>query len=78
MGADVLQERVLKAIDSVRPGIQADGGDLELVTIDENNTVHIRLTGACDGCALATITLKQGIERIIKMLVPEVTAVEAI
>jgi len=78
MAANLLQERVLKAIESVRPGIQADGGDIELVKIDDNNIVHIRLTGACDGCVLSTITLKQGIERIVKMLVPEVTAVEAI
>ena len=74
---DLLQERVLKAIDSVRPGIEADGGNIELLKIDENNIVHIRLSGACDGCALAQVTLKQGIERIVKMLVPEVTAVEA-
>ena len=72
-----MQERVLKALDSVRPGLQADGGDLEFLRIDENNVVYIRLVGACGGCPMSTITLKAGIERIIKMQVPEVTAVEA-
>ncbi len=73
-----MQERVLKALDSVRPGLQADGGDLEFVRIDDNNVVFIRLVGACGGCPMSTITLKAGIERILKMQVPEVTAVEAI
>lgn len=72
-----MQERVLKALDSVRPGLQADGGDLEFLRIDENNVVYIRLVGACGGCPMSTITLKAGIERILKMQVPEVTAVEA-
>ncbi len=73
-----MQERVLKALDSVRPGLQADGGDLEFIRIDENNVVYIRLVGACGGCPMSTITLKAGIERILKMQVPEVTAVEAV
>ena len=73
-----MKERVLKALDSVRPGLQADGGDLEFMRIDENNVVYIRLVGACGGCPMSTITLKAGIERIVKMQVPEVTAVEAI
>ena len=73
-----MQERVMKALDSVRPGLQADGGDLEFVRIDENNVVYIRLVGACGGCPMSTITLKQGIERILKMQVPEVTSVEAV
>jgi Fe-S cluster biogenesis protein NfuA len=73
-----MQDRVLKALDSVRPGLQADGGDLEFVRIDENNVVYIRLVGACGGCPMSTITLKAGIERILKMQVPEVAAVEAV
>jgi len=73
-----MQERVLKALESVRPGLQADGGDIEFVRIDENNIVYVRLVGACGGCPMSTLTLKQGIERILKMQVPEITAVEAI
>ena len=73
-----MQDRVLKALDSVRPGLQADGGDLEFIRIDENNVVYIRLVGACGGCPMSTITLKAGIERILKMQVPEVAAVEAV
>ena len=73
-----MQDRVMKALDSVRPGLQADGGDLEFVRIDENNVVYIKLVGACGGCPMSTITLKQGIERILKMQVPEVTSVEAV
>ncbi len=73
-----MKDKVLKALESVRPGLQADGGDIEFVRIDENNIVYIRLIGACGGCPMSTLTLKQGIERILKMQVPEITAVEAI
>jgi Fe-S cluster biogenesis protein NfuA len=73
-----MKDRVLKALNSVRPGLQADGGDVELVRIDENGKVYIKLTGACGGCPMSEITLKQGIERIIKMQVPEVSSVEAV
>ncbi|HID38780.1 MAG TPA: NifU family protein [Calditrichaeota bacterium] len=73
-----MQEKILKALESIRPGLQADGGDVEFVRIDENNIVYVRLVGACGGCPMSTLTLKQGIERILKMQVPEITAVEAI
>ena len=73
-----MEDRVLKALNSVRPGLQADGGDVELVKIDEDGKVYIKLTGACGGCPMSEITLKQGIERIIKMQVPEVSSVEAV
>ncbi|HGY56184.1 MAG TPA: NifU family protein, partial [Caldithrix abyssi] len=65
-----MKDKVLKALESVRPGLQADGGDIEFVRIDENNIVYIRLIGACGGCPMSTLTLKQGIERILKMQVP--------
>ena len=73
-----LQDKVMKALDSIRPGLQADGGDLEFVRVDADNVVHIKLVGACGGCPMSTITLKQGIERIVKMQVPEITSVEAV
>ena len=73
-----MRNRVEKAIDEVRPWLQADGGDVELVEIDEKGKVLIKLTGTCGGCPMSEITLKQGIERIVKMQVPEVTTVEAV
>jgi Fe-S cluster biogenesis protein NfuA len=73
-----MEDKVLRALESIRPGLQADGGDLKFVRIDENNVVYIQLVGACGGCPMSTITLKQGIERILKMQVPEVEAVEAV
>ncbi|NMB38085.1 MAG: NifU family protein [Firmicutes bacterium] len=72
-----MKERVQKVIDTIRPQIQGDGGDVEFVDIDDNNVVTVRLTGACVGCPMAQLTLKGGIERIVKQQVPEVTAVEA-
>ncbi len=72
-----IQEKVQKVIDLIRPQIQGDGGDVELVGIDENNVVTVRLSGACVGCPMSEITLKSGIERIMKQQVPEVTSVEA-
>jgi Fe-S cluster biogenesis protein NfuA len=62
-------------LDKVRPAIQADGGDVELVNIREDNVVEVRLKGACNGCPMATLTLKAGIERIVKEEIPEVVEV---
>ncbi len=73
-----LKEKVVKVLDSIRPGLEADGGDIKFIRIDEDNIVYVHLTGACGDCPMSQITLKQGIERIIKMQVPEIKAVEAI
>jgi len=73
-----MKERVLRALESVRPGLQADGGDVELVSIDESGKVTVKLIGNCGDCPMSTITLQQGIERILKTQVPEVTSVEAV
>lgn len=73
-----MKDRVLRALESVRPGLQADGGDVELIDVDENGRVRVKLTGNCGNCPMSQITLKQGIERILKTQVPEVTSVEAI
>ncbi len=73
-----MKETILKALDAIRPGLQADGGDVEFIRMDENKVVYIRLTGACGGCPMSTITLKQGIERLLKMQIPEISAVEAV
>lgn len=60
----------------IRPQLQGDGGDVEFVDIDEDNVVIVRLTGACVGCPMSQLTLKAGIERIVKQQVPEIKAVE--
>lgn len=73
-----LKDRVSRALESIRPGLQADGGDVELLEVEDDGTVLIRLVGACTGCPMSEITLRQGIERIVKTQVPEITAVEAV
>jgi Fe-S cluster biogenesis protein NfuA len=73
----VMREKIQIAIDSVRPTLQADGGDVELVEV-KDGVVSVRLTGACGGCPMATMTLKNGIERVIKEQVPEVKEVVAV
>jgi Fe-S cluster biogenesis protein NfuA len=73
-----MKDRVLRALDSVRPGLQADGGDVELVDIDASGKVTLRLIGNCGDCPMSKITLQQGIERILKTQVPEITSVEAV
>jgi Fe-S cluster biogenesis protein NfuA len=72
-----MKERVEKALNDVRPSLQADGGDVELVDV-ENNIVKVRLKGACAGCPMSQMTLKQGIERYLKKLVPEIVSVESV
>lgn len=71
----MLQERVLSAIQDVRPSLQADGGDIELVSVAEDGTVTVRLTGACGSCPYSIMTLKQGVEAYLKKVVPEVKEV---
>jgi Fe-S cluster biogenesis protein NfuA len=69
-----MEDKVKAALEKIRPVLQRDGGDVELVGID-GGTVKVRLQGACSGCPGATITLKQGIERVLKEQVPEVEKV---
>lgn len=74
-----VEEKVKAALEKIRPSLQADGGDVELVGVNEDNgVVTVRLTGACGGCPMATMTLKQGIERTLKQEVPEVKQVVAV
>lgn len=72
-----MEEKVRQAIEEMRHFLQADGGDIELVKI-ENNVVHVRLKGACAGCPGAQMTLRMGVERKLKQAVPEVERVEAV
>lgn len=78
MAEDGLRQRVEDALQLIRPALQADGGDVELVDVAEDGVVRVRLQGACGGCPMATITLQMGIERTLKQQVPEVTAVESV
>lgn len=73
-----LRQRVQDALDLVRPALQADGGDVELVDVTEDGIVKVRLQGACGGCPMASMTLQMGIERTLKQQVPEVTGVEPV
>jgi Fe-S cluster biogenesis protein NfuA len=75
--AESIEKRVQKALEEIRPQIQADGGDVELVAV-EKLAVKVRLTGACAGCPMSAITLKQGVEALIKQRVPEILKVEAV
>ncbi len=72
-----LKERVEAALEKVRPSLQADGGDVELVDVSDDGIVTVRLTGACGGCPMSQMTLKMGIEKIIKQNVPEIKSVVA-
>lgn len=73
-----MKERVQEALDQIRPAIQMDGGDVELVDITDEHIVQLRLMGACHGCPMSMLTLQAGIERVVKAHVPEIQAVEAI
>ncbi|HET7838934.1 MAG TPA: NifU family protein [Rectinemataceae bacterium] len=71
----MLTEKVQRAIQDVRPSLQADGGDIELISVGEDGVVKVKLTGACGSCPMSTITLKQGVENYLKKIIPEVTEV---
>jgi len=72
---ETIQERVLKALERVRPYLQSDGGDIELVEISEDLTVKVKLTGACYGCPYSMMTLKAGVEQALMNEVPEIKGV---
>ena len=71
-----MKKKVQEVLDMIRPMLKADGGDVELVEI-KDNVVKVRLQGACAGCAMSQMTLKNGIEKIIKKEIPEIVAVES-
>lgn len=76
-GMHMLREKVEEALDRIRPGLRFDGGDVELIDV-EDGVVTLRLVGACGGCPMSTMTLKMGIERAIKSAVPEIKEVIAV
>jgi Fe-S cluster biogenesis protein NfuA len=69
------REKVEEALKQVRPALQRDGGDVELVSVDESGVVKVRLRGACGACPMSTMTLKMGIERFLKEQIPDVKEV---
>lgn len=73
-----IEQKVLAAIETIRPHLQADGGDIELVDITEDDRVLVKLIGACSDCSMSGMTLKAGIEHAIKSALPHIKSVEAI
>lgn len=73
-----MKDKVLAELEKIRPALQADGGDVELVGITSDGVVKVRLKGACGGCPMSQMTLKMGIERALRKEIPEVTSVESV
>jgi Fe-S cluster biogenesis protein NfuA len=73
-----MKEKVEMALTKIKPMLQADGGDVELIDVDENGVVKVRLQGACAGCPMSQMTIKNGIEKLLKEKIPEVTSVESV
>ncbi len=72
------KEKVENALEKVRPSLQADGGDVKLIDVGDDGVVKVSLQGACAGCPMSQMTLKMGIEKILKQNIPEVTSVESV
>lgn len=78
-GRQGLRERIEEVLDAhVRSGLRADGGDVEVVGVDEDNIVQVRMQGACQGCSASTVTLTMGIEATLKAHIPEIRFLEAV
>jgi len=73
----IMRDKVAEALDKIRPNLQSHGGDVELINVN-NGVVELKLTGACVGCPMSTLTLKMGIEKILKQEIPEVKEVVAV
>ena len=73
-----MRERVEAVLNEIRPSLVADGGNVELLDVSDDGVVKVRLTGSCGGCPFALMTLKGGIERILKQEIPEVKEVQAV
>ena len=73
-----MKEKVEQALNKIRPSLQADGGNVELVDVGTDGVVKVRLVGACHGCPMSQMTLKNGIERLLRQEIPEVTSVVSV
>jgi Fe-S cluster biogenesis protein NfuA len=76
--SDILNEQVLKALETIRPYLKADGGDVELVKVTPEGIVEVKLTGACSDCPMSQMTLRAGVERALIREVPGIRRVEAV
>jgi len=76
--SEIIREKIEQALQSVRPYLVADGGDVEFVSVSEDGIVEVRLTGACVGCPMSLMTLRAGIERALMRDIPEIKRVEAV
>ncbi|MBP5588413.1 MAG: NifU family protein [Treponema sp.] len=70
-----LEAKVKEVLDAYRPNLLADGGDMEFISLDDQNRVHVKLIGACGSCPMATMTLKMGVESYVKDAIPEITEI---
>jgi Fe-S cluster biogenesis protein NfuA len=77
-GSESLRDRVERIINLIRPAVQSDGGDLELISVNDDGVVQVRFHGACVGCPSSTMTLQAGIEKNLRQHIPEVTRVQAV
>ena len=73
-----MKQKVQEILNTIRPALQADGGDVELVDVTDDGVVKVRLTGACGSCPMSTMTLKMGIERTLQQHIPEIKEVEQV
>lgn len=73
-----MNAQVQEALDKIRPALQRDGGDVELVEVTADGVVKVKLKGACGGCPMSQMTLKMGIEKVVKQSVPEIKSVESV
>lgn len=73
-----MREKVEEAINKIRPFLQQDGGDIELVDVTDDGVVKVKLKGACGSCPMSQMTLKNGVERALKEEIPEIVRVEAV
>jgi len=73
-----MKEKVEAALNKIRPQLQADGGGVDLISVSDDGVVRVKLTGACGGCPMSQMTLKMGIEKVLKQEIPEVARVESV
>ena len=78
MGNDLLKERIEKALDSIRDYLKSDGGDVRVHQIRDDMVLEVELLGNCESCSMSAMTMKAGIEQVVKRVAPEITAVEAV
>jgi Fe-S cluster biogenesis protein NfuA len=74
----IMREKVEQVLEKVRPSLQADGGNVELVDVTDDGIVKVKLTGACRGCPMSQMTLKMGIEKALKQAIPEIKEVQSV